>query len=602
MYCLSLVIYCFLRSIPLSWALALGRILGLIIWFIPGKRKKALLNIKQAFPEKSFAELRPLVRNSFLSFGLSLVETFLMDRVKHRVQVEYEVPLDKKGQIVVGVHQASWEVYNAWFAQNHDFAVLVRDQKHHQLNRLLNALRRRNNITLCNSLKELIGFLDRGYWTGVMVDHGAEKSAVVSEFFGHRVPTPGGAVRLAKKYKRKIYPSFGLRRKNGHLIKFARPIDPDGKSEAEILQELNRLYERFLRQHPDQYLWTYKRFKRKEDRRVLILSDGKVGHLKQTMALFSHLEKASKEITHDLLEIRYRFSFFRTMAYICALFSGHACRGCGACLRLLLPSRLYRHLSGNYYDIVLSTGSSVAPLNRILSCFYGARSAVVLKPGLPAGYFDCLVVPEHDRISGPAVFATRGALSRPANIETEAERGRAFFSLTPGRKVVLCVGNFQNDKKRFCFNLKVFLDRLTAFCSEQDYRLLVTTSRRTSPEVEEILEQTLSGFPRTEVFINVRKKNYAFVIPAFLFYGDIVFVTAESVSMISESLALDKTTVCLFLERIKKRQHQRFLRSLKDGFANFSQYPYNDFSFKKPARSLQKENEAVLRKAIEKIL
>ncbi len=596
------MIYFLLKIMPLSWALALGRLIGLILWSVPARRKKALLNIKQAFPERSFAELKPAARNSFLSFGVSLVETFLMDRIKDNVQAEYEVPLDDKGQIVVGIHQSSWEVYNAWFARNHDLAVLVKGQKNNSLNDFLNLLRRRNNISLCASLRELIGFLDKGYWTGIMVDHGAEKGAVTSEFFGHRVPTPGGAVRLAKKYKKKIYPAFGLRRGKKHLLRFARPIDPAGKSDAEVLQEINTVYERFLREYPDQYLWTYKRFKRKENRRVLILSDGKTGHLKQTMALFSHLNNVSLRVSYALIEIVYRFPFLRGLAFICALFSGRACRGCGACLRIILGPRLYDNLIKDHFDIVLSTGNSIAPLNRILSSVYKARSGVVLKPGLPSRYFDCLVVPEHDRLRGPAVFTTRGALSLKTDPGPEAERGRAFFRLTPGRKVAFCVGNHQKDGKKFCENLKIFLDRLTAFCREQEYRLLVTTSRRTSVEVEEILEEKLSGFPGNEVFVKVSRENHPFVIPTFLFYSDIVFVTAESVSMISESLALDKTTVCVFLEEIKKKQHRRFLQFLKDGFANFSYYPYNDFSFKKPVRSLQKENEAVIEKAVKNLL
>ncbi len=49
---------------------------------------------------------------------------------------------------------------------------------------------------------------------GVVIDQGAEVDALEIPFFSHLVPTPKGAVYLARKFNKKIYTSFCLRQNN----------------------------------------------------------------------------------------------------------------------------------------------------------------------------------------------------------------------------------------------------------------------------------------------------------------------------------------------------------------------------------------------------
>jgi len=59
------------------------------------------------------------------------------------------------------------------------------------------------------------------------------------------------------------------------------------------LQKLAGIYERYLQQYPHEYLWTYKIWKYGKEREILILSDGKAGHLHQA-------ESAAKLIIQQL--------------------------------------------------------------------------------------------------------------------------------------------------------------------------------------------------------------------------------------------------------------------------------------------------------------
>lgn len=589
----------FLNFLPLGFSLYLGKLVGIYFYYFDKKkRRNAFVNIKQVFPHKSNKELFSIIRKSFVSFGMSLVELFLIDKMKERVSLEFKESRFPSGHIFVGIHGGSWEVYSARLAGILNYAVFARKQKNKSLDVFLNELRKRSNIRACFSLREFVSMIKKGFWVTVVIDHGAEEKAQFVNFFNKLVPTPGGAVYLAKKFNRKIFPSFGYRKGTRHRLIIGEPIDCRDGEEKDILEKLNRIYEKYISSYPSQYLWWYKRFKKKKSRKILILSDNKTGHLTQSLSLLEILRESDYRIEEEIMTLKYKNRFTRALAEIIALSSGKLCLGCGKCLRFLLEKESFQFLNKRFFDIVISTGSFLAPVNLIYSRSLGAKSCVILKPNLPVSKFDLAVIPEHDRIKAGNVINVKGALANFDNPEKKIKEGKDFFNLSEGKKISLFLGNFLNQGEIFLSNLKVFLRRLKEFSLKEDYKLLVTTSRRTSLPAEKILKDELSGFKNTEAAVFVREKNYPFVVAVFLAFSDIVFVSAESVSMISESLNLGKTTVSVFLEKVEGR-HKEFLSSLKDGFVNFLDYPYDDFSFDTPKKSLYQENRSCLKKAQE---
>jgi len=590
------------RMIPLSWALFLGRCLGGLFYLRTRRRNIALTTIKQAFPQKTFRESYALARTAFFNLGQSLAETILLDKMKARVKFSFETDTGTEGQIISGIHQGSWELYNAAFSDIHPLAILVKPQKNGILNDFLEHQRRKPGLFVCRSLKDLFRFMGRGCWSGIMVDHGAETKAVYASFFGHEIPCPGGAVRIAKKLNKKIYPAFGFRRGADHFVHIAAPFDSQGATEEELISALNSYYEQMISLYPKDYLWSFGRFKRKKDRSVLVLSDGKPGHLKQSLSLVSVLKQSGYDIRVREEKIVVKDRKRRVLNDLAAVLSRFSlCRG-DLFLRLLLPAEVYSSLTRDFFDIVISTGSSMAPLNVLLSRLNKARSCHIMKPNLPLSFFDLTLLPEHDRCRAFNTLTVKGALASGDEHTVLAEEGRDFFKLSPRKKIALFVGGSQCDRDIFLKNLDLFLKELKQFSLKNDYQLLVSTSRRTSAEAEEIIVRALKGFANQEALVLVSRKNYPFVVPAFLASSDMVFVTAESVSMISESAALAKTTLAVFLEKIVKPQHRRFLDSLKDGFVNFHTFPYNKFSVKRPQRSLAEENGAVLKEAAKRLI
>ncbi|MDD5195772.1 MAG: ELM1/GtrOC1 family putative glycosyltransferase, partial [Candidatus Omnitrophica bacterium] len=509
--------------------------------------------------------------------------------------------IEQGGGILVGIHEGSWELYNWLLAHHFNYAIFAREQSHKGLDVFLNEVRKEENLKVSFSLKEIVKYLRNGYMVGLGVDHGAEDSAVLVEFFSHLVPTPAGAVYLAKKLNKKIYPGFGYRKRGfDHVLEIGEPIDPSGLSNEELLRKINRIYEEHLRKHPSEYLWYYKRFKRKGTLDILLLSDGKLGHFKQSQALCALFEEENYEVRVKSIEMRYKNKVARILSEVCAFFSSRACSGCGACLKCLLEKDTYGQLSGSYADIVISTGSYAAAVNRIFASYIGAKSIAILRPNIPLSRFDLAILPCHDRMKTPNSVRIKGALFYSSNIEEKIKLCKDFFKLGPNKKVSVFFGGPIYDTQEFIENSKRFIAKIREYSEKFNYRLLISTSRRTPQVIDEYLKETLEGFVNTEAIVYAKKENYDFVFEGFASLSEIVFVSSESISMISETLSLKKPCVCLFLERADAK-HKVFLASIANE-AGFLSPPYEIEKVNVKISSIYEENRLAVKEAIKKLL
>ena len=594
-----------MNILPIEAALTLGKIVGLILYFSRNKREVGFKNLKSVFPYKENRELFSILRASLVNFGMSVVESFIAEKIIDKGYVDLSdinriIP--EGNGIIVGTHAGSWEIYNDSFARCTKLAIIVQKQKNSGIDRFLNEEREKNNIAVCFSLRRLVRYLHKGYWAGIVVDQGAEDNALYVDFFGNLIPVPKGAVYLAKRFDKKVYPMFGYRVKGKyHYMKMGETIDCSKISTYQALSKINNIYERFLTKNPRQYVWWYKRFKRKRNIRIVILNDGKTGHFKQSLGVQSFLEELGYRVDTEIIEIKRLNKIRRFIIEMCALSSGKKHLGNMNCLKMFLDKDVYNRLSKLFADIVISTGSSLAGVNTLFGGSLGAKSIVVLKPNLPVDKFDLVIAPEHDRLKARNVVNIKGALSSPVN--TNGERNKLFehFKLSRRPKVSLFIGGPIVSEHDFKKNIKVFIDKFKDFVVSNGFGALVTTSRRTPPYIESLIEEELGDFRETEALVIVNKKNYPFILGGFLAASFLVFVTSDSISMISESLGAGKTTVCVELENILDDHHINFMFSLKE-ILNFIEYPYIMNEFREPAYSIFDYNHRVIREAIKSIL
>ena len=601
-YYIAKIFRAIILKMPLPAVLILAKTIGICLYFNKRRRMVAFRNVKAAFPKKSSPEIHSILRRSYVNFGLTVIENLIAFKIYKHIKLEEQQHLYPGGGIFVGIHAGNWEIAVSYWAQRHNFAIFVREQKHKGLDRFLNEIRREGKIKVCFTVKELIRCLRQNYMIGVVIDHGAGSESTEAEFFSHLVPTPKGAVYLAKKFNKKIYTTFCIRQKGfSHILEIGKAIDPEGRDDRDLLNQLNKVYEDYLRKYPWESLWYYKRFKYKKNRDVLILSDGKDGHLKQSKALLCILSQQGYKIRSKVLEAKYKDNFRRLLADILAFFTGRNWFGARRWLAFLLDCKTWRELDNTYADIVISAGSHMAAVNKLFSAYLGSKSAVILKPNIPLDKFDVAIIPEHDRQYNKNATMIKGALFCPGDdLEQKAKKCHDFFNLSNQKKIAVFLGGPLKDDNDFINNLKLFISKLKGYSLKNGYKIIISTSRRTPKKAEIILQTELKNFENTEAIVTVNQGNYDFVFEGFSYLADTIFVSSDSISMLSETISLSKPCLCYFLEE-SSNKHKVFLDSLKDEVV-FLKPPYNIESMNPKVSTVFHKNKKNIEEVIGKLL
>lgn len=579
------------RILPRGFCFALGRLLGDLVFLFDLKHRAiAYMNIRTAFAGRmSPAEIGRVTREFFRSYGQNVIEVFLIPTIdagyiRKYVRIEGLEHIagafaQKKGVLLCSVHAGSWELANILSANlGFPFSMFVRDQKFPLVEGLLNEYRRSKGCRLIqrkDQLRELIRLLRANEATGLTVDQGGRNGTPVL-FFGKEASMSSGAVRLALKYGCALVPVFFSRMGGPRLeISVGKPFNltQTGDFEKDVaanLQELVRLFEQHISRFPHEYLWSYKVWKYSGERRILVLSDGKTGHLRQSQSLARSAaevmaEKGIRSST-TVVEVEYRSGLHKAAASLLNIASGrHACRGCLSCLRRMLAPGSYAALTAFRADLVISCGSALSAPNYILSRENHCRSFIIMRPALAAlDRFDLAVIPEHDRPArGPSVVAVAGAL----NLVNEeylrgqvqqlrqavkiGDEGREHFGLLVG-----------GDTKNFSLEPPVIREvcrQVTAAARGCAAGVLVTTSRRSSRAVEDAVKEECAG---ALVRVIASEENPPFAVGGLLGVSSVVVCSPESISMISEAAASGAYVVVFLAEGLDAR-HRRFLDAMQ---------------------------------------
>jgi len=340
------------------------------------------------------------------------------------------------------------------------------------------------------------------------------------------------------------------------------------------LRELVRIFERLIEQYPAEYLWTYKIWKYTTQKSILILSDGKAGHLRQSQAaaeiIRGSLQERGVAVSINIEEARFKNRFFQSALVVCGLLSGrYNCQGCVSCLRHSLTDDSYRSLISRKYDYIISAGSSVAALNILLARENQARSIAIMKPGL-AGVkkFDLVIVPAHDRLKPRGnVAVTDGSLNL-INGEYLENQSRLLLGSCDirlrrlGPCIGLLIGGDTKDVRFSQELMRQVIGQVKSIAARLEADILVTTSRRTSPEIERLVKSEFEREPACRLLIIANEKNIAYAVGGILGLSSIVVVSGESVSMVSEAASSGRYCV-VFNPPGLPEKHLRFLDHLQ---------------------------------------
>ena len=294
------------------------------------------------------------------------------------------------------------------------------------------------------------------------------------------------------------------------------------------------------------------------DKRILILTDGKAGHENQSRAFARALGGAC-----DLAPVKFRSKSAKALSYI----FDHL----GIRTRLLFAVDGEQSDATRRYAAVIGTGSGTFYAAKTLARRLGVKCGVVLYPrGYAISSFDCILAPAFDRPP-----AAPNVIEIPANlVASDAEfyaAGTARFldhyrqttghDLDSSRPAVAAIVGGPNKCSTMTPEwMRGQLDRLFAAHDPAQHELWVTTSRRTPPEVEAVVD----SYPWT--YRLIYSKDHFNPIPAFVSLAKALYVTAESTGMLSESCTSGAATVHA-MDNLKPGPHKfrRFLEDLTRG-------------------------------------
>jgi mitochondrial fission protein ELM1 len=190
-------------------------------------------------------------------------------------------------------------------------------------------------------------------------------------------------------------------------------------------------------------------------------------------------------------------------------------------------------------DVLISCGRrSVAAARAIRRAAKGKTIAIHIQdPHVPPGDFDLLVVPEHDALRGEQVVVVRGALHHvtPGKLADAAPHFAPLVAALPHPLIAVLVGG-SNRRQSFTAAIATGLAAMLAEAARQSGgAIALTPSRRTDAAITAALRD---GLAHTAAYIwNGQGENPYF---GFLALADMIVVTSDSVSMMSEACSTGK--------------------------------------------------------------
>ncbi|NRP73737.1 Lipid A biosynthesis myristoyltransferase 2 [Ensifer psoraleae] len=255
-------------------------------WIGPktGRYKLTLTNLRNAFPEKSEAELEEIALDSWGNMGRMAAEYVFLDQLfdfdPHRSEpgrVEVSgIPLfldlrdNPRPFIVFTAHSGNFEMLPvAGSAFGLDVTVLFRPPNNPYMADKVFEFRKARMGNLvpshAGSSFALARQLERGGGVGVLVDQKFRKG-LKTRFFGRDVQTNPLLAKLVRQFNCEVYPARCIRLPGG---RFRLELEPaitiprraDGSVDVNATaQMLNDKVESWVREYPGQWLWYHDRW------------------------------------------------------------------------------------------------------------------------------------------------------------------------------------------------------------------------------------------------------------------------------------------------------------------------------------------------------
>lgn len=267
--------------------LALGGCLGTCAYLLlPHDRAVAYANLNIAFGDSMPpAQKRRIVRHTFRHFARAVLSMFWakgksQEQIMKRYDVENVELLRRiqergKGVVVVSMHFGDWELGSlalGWLGA--PMTIVAEPTRNPAIERRVTALRTLSGnraVAPRFALIRMARTLQQGGVVGMLVDVNGRRNrgGVWLDFFGLPVFNGAAEAVMALRWGAPIIFAHVEHLPNGRgKIVFGPEVCCNGSGDfdadvKEVSQRCLTLCEELIKQHPEQWLWTYKRWKRR---------------------------------------------------------------------------------------------------------------------------------------------------------------------------------------------------------------------------------------------------------------------------------------------------------------------------------------------------
>lgn len=280
MYYVLLILSYAVSLLPLWVLYRISDILYLLIYHVAGYRKKVVLdNLRQAFPDKSPAEIKQLARKYYRNLTDMMVETIkLLTMSKRQLQRRFICDLTvlhelyaqgKSCQLHLG-HNFNWEWANLFCMQgvNYPFLVVYMPITSKPADRLFRHFREKAGSVLlpANDIaNSMAPWLDKQYLIALVADQnpGIARRCYWFRFLNRMTPFYKGPEMTARRHNIPVVFVDIRKVKRGYYkaelkLMFEEPLkEPEGRITEAFVQYL----EKNIREQPEVWVWSHKRWK-----------------------------------------------------------------------------------------------------------------------------------------------------------------------------------------------------------------------------------------------------------------------------------------------------------------------------------------------------
>ncbi len=236
-------------------------------------------NCKIVFSDFSDKEITKIINNSWKNLGKNLYELNNLKKLiddKNAIQIlglEKLKKIKKENSPVIffSIHSGNWEICVPILDKNgFNIGAIYRHINNVFFDRYIfkkrtDSLKTKNSFYTPKgklSAKEILEGVINNKNIFLLVDQ-KDSAGTLINFFGRKVKTQTGFLKIARKYNLKIIPMRNIRLPDNTLqITFEEPLghSNDNISDDKKMLEINTIVERWIRESPENWFWQHKRF------------------------------------------------------------------------------------------------------------------------------------------------------------------------------------------------------------------------------------------------------------------------------------------------------------------------------------------------------